>query len=993
MIVLAGAGSFFLYMLLGLGALVFTAMLDGKLGKEKALLVYAVLLLVLTFVNAPEAPAVGQLRAGDENQVPAKQLDAVGDPFKRPDYDYDVGRNVFREYSDTRPLPPEPLPTPPWIEFAFPLPPTIPGPAPAHRRVLRGELPALSAGDGSTIAAIPEAVFTEYEPQPEDVYDWIVDGGKTYYVYILAIDPGDGRWVEEKDPGFDTLKFQLAGNAPEKANMTVKYAVVGTKEKAAKKLERTAVLAARKEFQSELEASKFEEWGLRRTVDNMYVEALRSSGLNLDLKNASISALRRAAEKMAAVGKTGKESKEGWRRAATLLEKALAEARVAAAPALRADILLSLLEAYRALKDDKAILTALAEYVRTSPRSQEPWLWLGDFSLAEQGLADVSLDYYLAARERNAVNPYAHIGEGNARAFAGDHAEALRAYRKAGGSALASLKRGEALLRLGELDNARSEIDSALASDPAYAPAILVRGAIYYAKGDLETARTSFERVATMDAARDERAMACFNLGLTCVRMGQNDAAIAAFDACEKAMQLGAAPGPFPDETVSPALGRAFVALGQGNMGEVRAQLGVARQEAPLSSYVEFLAGVLGYAEGNTTSSIRALTSALARANDYRELDGWLAKTYLDIAEQQVATGAEPSAYNETFRKAVAFAKRAADNEEDADKRATKMRLRQALIELAAAHVPTKQRFSTALATADYVIKRVPGARDNPAAHAIRGYCHYGLGGDENVKQCMRDFQKVLDDVPEEDQGYWKKWRQYADARLKQVKHWDSLEEKTIRFEGTRLSSDWDYSEKNGVRILIDEGTLVFKDESSRDGTYLEPTVYMFNANGSAMFKREAFEEVTMMVRAPKQIQGVSSNNVTFGVQVRSGGSGSKARTPGIGIFFDKAKVAVRVGGGQNDGLKDGLPKRTWVGREAEQEWPSNDWVEVRIARLDADKGLMAVFLNGEEVFRDNVSGFKRTRGKASLWIGGWSNQAEEFHIEVKDIRVIRRKG
>ena len=51
MVVLAGAfGTFALFLLLGLGALAVTALLDRSLGKERALFGYAALLLLLTFV-------------------------------------------------------------------------------------------------------------------------------------------------------------------------------------------------------------------------------------------------------------------------------------------------------------------------------------------------------------------------------------------------------------------------------------------------------------------------------------------------------------------------------------------------------------------------------------------------------------------------------------------------------------------------------------------------------------------------------------------------------------------------------------------------------------------------------------------------------------------------------------------------------------------------------------------------------------------------------
>ena len=72
--------------------------------------------------------------------------------------------------------------------------------------------------------------------------------------------------------------------------------------------------------------------------------------------------------------------------------------------------------------------------------------------------------------------------------------------------------------------------------------------------------------------------------------------------------------------------------------------------------------------------------------------------------------------------------------------------------------------------------------------------------------------------------------------------------------------------------------------------------------------------------------------------------------------------------------------------------WPGDGEIEVRIEREDAEKGTMAVYLNDELVIRDQLSGFKRAKGKAVLWIGGYATTAQFFDLWVSDIRVVRRK-
>ena len=108
MIILAGAFATFLGLtFLGLLALPFTALLDKSLGKEKALLLWAVLVLLVTVVGCePEKPDGRKGKPGTENKVKAERLVKQGDPFQRAAYDHDADRNIFLPYSDTRDLPP-----------------------------------------------------------------------------------------------------------------------------------------------------------------------------------------------------------------------------------------------------------------------------------------------------------------------------------------------------------------------------------------------------------------------------------------------------------------------------------------------------------------------------------------------------------------------------------------------------------------------------------------------------------------------------------------------------------------------------------------------------------------------------------------------------------------------------------------------------------------------------------------------------------------------
>jgi len=997
-IILAGAfGTFALFLLLGLLALPVTAMLDKSIGKEKGLLIYAGLLLAFTaFVLAPGGPKGHSYVAKSEKDIKVGALVGQGDPFARPAPDSMAERNAFRPYSDTRPLPPITLDAPPWIALDFALPPTVPGPAPGQRQILRGPLPKLTAGDGSAITQAADATFATYQRTPADVYDWIVLGnGKPYYVYVLALKSRDeAKWHVEGSEAYERLKWTLAEQGDGFEDLWVRYAVVGPEAQASKYLADLEILGRKLVGRSD-RAAKEEAvggWHLRRTIANLYAEALKRQGYD---PNADIHAfgtaghptihpgkLRRAAAEMAEAGRTGKESHRGWRKAIELLEVALTEVRANRSAQERAEVLLEVLGAQRALHDEQAVLRTLAEYMRTAPRSAEARTWLGQLHLTGMQLPTEALHYFDAALARDARFGPALLGRGEALSFLGDHGAALDSFRL-GTDEAAHVHTATAQLRLGLLREARGTAESVLSREPTDMEATLVRACVLYAQGDLETARGAFEQVATSPDALALRARASYDLGLTCIRLGQHDAALAAFAACEKALENGSSMGPTPDETVSPSFGRALVAYAAGNEHDLVVFLEMARREAPRSAYIEMFAGMEASLDKNDASAIRALEAALRDAPGYAELDGWLGKTYLRLAESEAKTSASAAETAETFERAIAFAGRAADRESSADRKAYAARLREAFVRIRASHLPTKQRYRAALAAVQKVLD-TSELREQPAALAMAGYCNFQLG---LYKECIRAYQQVLDVVPDEDEHAWKSWRDYAEGALRDVKHWRNLEEKIVTFKGTNLDRAWAKDVSHGPNVRVENGALHFVGASTHDGRRDDPTVVIKNGT---LFARDTFETLTVTLRIPREVRGQATNNITFGVELIADtgrGGTSKKKRPGIGVFYDKNKIAVRVQGGQEKKYKEGSLLRV----EPEQLWPETDEVTVRFVREDAKKGVMAVYLNDRLVLRDRVSTFKGTKGKAALWIGGFATETQPFDVWVRDIRVVRK--
>jgi len=996
--------TFLLFLALGLGALLVTAALDKSIGKERGLFLWAFALLAVAFLLRAEAPkpsnpapkSLTLSRAAD----PSAPLDLAKQVFARTELSRGT-RNAFQEQSDTRALPPERLPEPPPVALAFPLPPTIPGIAPAGRRAYRGEVPKVVLADGSKLPDVPPDAYVAWTPQPEDVFDWIVQNGVRNYVYLRSVDgvkEGSEAW---DDPQSVRWNLALQGAPPtfDKAwrDLQVEFAYIGTEEQARK------VMATPRKARGQNVATlkgDAHEWFLRRTVDNLFVESCRRAG-SPRLADLGVDGLRAVATDMATLGGTGKEDGKGWRRAIEALELALSKGATAGRDP--SDVLEALIDAYRAVHDETRLMAALASFLSSASgnAAAKGATWVGDLFLQRLRLADRADVYYGRALGLSKGLKGALVGRGDALVYLGDHEAALKLFRQASdssGRGELAVREGEALLRLGDLAGAAAAADQALAADAYDVRALLVKGAAQYASGDPAGARETFAQASVLPGdgaagavARRHRAEALYDLGLAEWRLGHGDAATAAFDAAEKALRAGAQRGRHPDETVSPELGRALLALGLGNTDEASAGLDRAREQAERCAYVEVLAGFVARQQGDAPRARGRFEAALALAPDYHELDGWLAETRLAAAQLAVNEGRPLAEAGADFLAAVRFAERAAATEFRADPKSTEFAVRLALTQIQAQHLRERDRFEGALRTAEGLLARV---RDERRALAVKGYCNYRLGVYDATRydQCLRDFQAVLDAAA----GEGDPWRAYAAASRKTVTRWLSLEEKTVEFAENQLSTDWDLLQSHGIRVGPDEGWLVFRDQNrttsaSDDGSETDPTVA---AKAKKLFGKESLETVQVWLSIPRR--DTSVNKVTFGVVVQppSGGGKGLSKNAGVGVFYRNGKVALRVGGGTDPLYKDGALK-TVQKDGVELEWPDDGaggTVLVEIQRSGDDGTQLTLRLNGTELLSDRVPAFRRAKAEQELWLGGWSAKAEKWDLRVDKVRVVRTK-
>ena len=847
--------------------------------------------------------------------------------------------------------------------------------------------------EAGALGEVPTASFAQYELQQRMSTTGCCSAPNRNTSISVRSTPDRGGSLRVP-PDTATLLWTLSQPpGPDRDRLSVRYAVVGGESEAKKRLAPEAIVKARGSSVTTSRAAERPRWFLRKSVDNLFLAATRTNGITDVTKSREASALTRAADTMADVGATGKEYGDGWRRAAELLEAALSIAETSGSTAQQTEILTKLLNAYRATNDEQAQLRVLAKYARTSPNSSEAWASIGDLYVDGLNLPVEALPYYERALRIDSRNRKALVGRGRALGLAGRYLDGLSALRSSsGGDPKADVEKAMAQLRVGKLDDAKATAERVLSSQPDNAPAMLVRGAAFYAMGQLEAALPVFQQVVVMPSAHEWRALAAYNLGMTAVRMDRLELARAAFDATEKALLYGSRSALSPEETVSPALGRAYLALATGDDASVTSHLDTARNEAPRSAYVDLFAAQFfaGGEQSQSAAAYRHLTDALRKSSGYGEIDGWMGKVCAELGVLEGAEGGgEGRAGN--FERAVAFMKRIADREDKRDREAYAMRVREAMVRLQRTDLPRRRRYTEALDAINMVLKK-DRHRELPPALAVRAYCNYQLA---DYDQCIRDFDNILSTVGDDVTDDRRAFRDYAEEQRAAVNKWRALEVKTVTFDQDQLPRDiWRPDESGKVKIRPGEGWLHFVGQSSRDGKLESPVVALSNPT---LFTKESFVELSIMLKIPKMDRSAAINNVAFGVEVMRASKRGRSRggksMGGIGIFYDKGRVAARSAKGRKDAFKDAAMHRLKE-NNADVDWPTgNDGeVEVRFVREDDDRGTMVVYIDGQEYHRDDISTFKRSTGAAALWIGGFSTQAQKFDIRVGTIRIIRRR-
>ena len=279
------------------------------------------------------------------------------------------------------------------------------------------------------------------------------------------------------------------------------------------------------------------------------------------------------------------------------------------------EVLEALTHALTATGEVGRVLTILGELARVRPESARYWEQLARIHLDALRLPEEALRYADAASARDIK--WAALVRGDALSALGRHDEAIAAYTLVGHSVDGTIHLGEAYLRAGQAEKAQAQAEKLLSGEGFHPQAVLLRGCAAYALGDLPTARAAFEQVASSPevAANAVRAMACFDLGLTCLRLTEGAAAESAFHACTQALEAGSPPGPSAVESVSPTSGLALVALGRRGR-EALSELDTPPDDAPRAPALRLARAVLLASQGDVVGALREARICLVLAPD-----------------------------------------------------------------------------------------------------------------------------------------------------------------------------------------------------------------------------------------------------------------------------------------------------------------------------------------------------------------------------------------
>ena len=524
MIVLAGAFLTFVgFLFAGLLALVFAVGLDRKLGKEKALLLFTGLLLLFTLWQC--SPAPDQAEARGSARVRGRRAGRSARHRGRPGPAADARPPARR----TQPLPQalgHASASADRAAAAALVPAAVRAAAHHPRSRARGaSRPARrddrrrspATGRRSPRSRIRSSPTTR--PCRTTCTTGSSRAARKNYVYILSIRK-DGQTYEEDHPEFRDRLFELTDRVPGWEGMLVEYALVGERGdggEEARADRRPQGADARRLDRPRGPARALVRPTLRREpLPRGPAGARPRAGIRRRPRTSPVS--QAAARKMAEVGRTGKEQRDGWRRAVILLEVALEQARARAAPAKRAEILEELVEAYVALRAEQAVLRALAEYARTSPNRPEPWLWLGQLHERSLGIPEEALAYFEAALARSPRQRRRAAGQGRRadRARATTRRRSMRTVGPAPATPRRSAWRRPSCGWVACRRRPRRCRAALALEEPDGPRALLAHGAVLYVENDLEKAREAFLRAATASGpdALEFRAQACYDLGL-----------------------------------------------------------------------------------------------------------------------------------------------------------------------------------------------------------------------------------------------------------------------------------------------------------------------------------------------------------------------------------------------------------------------------------------------------------------------------------------------
>ncbi len=593
---------------------------------------------------------------------------------------------------------------------------------------------------------------------------------------------------------------------------------------------------------------------------------------------------------------------------------------------------------YRAQYDVEKEMAVFSEGVEKGVTSPSLMVDFGDL-YERLGLPEAAEAIYRGLVEKDSFDKHGRLALGRLlvrtgrAALAGEHLEAA-ASASLEGEQIKTLAywQGRRRLAIGDLEGAQTAFRQVIQLGESEPQGYAGLAATLLVAGDASGARQQIER--GLERCNDDAALR-LNRALVAIRLDEAD--LAAADLVRSARldpMFGA-----PVEIV-----RGYLSELDGDQLEAREHYDNAVAMAPENPMAHYHLGRVLRAAGDDSSAFTALTASLSLEWRLYEVVHELAYLTYELGQ-----------YDEARR----FIEKALEREPGSHY----------LLVLAGLIALRQGR----LEAADAYFDRVPEEQQNATIQAARAISYYEQGNSGEARNLLartREQQAAQGDAADLPR------LEYAEETLRAIEDNESKEQWIDDFNRRQLTKGWEAREPFGVRVVIDEGKVLFQGQQDN------------LSEGLTLLSREELGRALVAFEATFRLD---DPNARF-----RNGLLLQIRRPGRRVEDDRWAELGFARGPKGD-LQTYLRRnhkteQDWTSLP-EATWPTEGPVTLRIERPDPDEPMFELSVNGEKVGEVEFSSMKSYSLGIHLAVFSQAGLTEKVKFVVDRVRIIRRKG